>query len=583
LGVVGEQVYRVPSLESPAANWVGDPDSALRFHAVRLFEDRAQRVAEGFRVNSRNAGDVAEICRQLDGIPLAIEMAAARLRSLTAAEIRARLNDRFRLLKSGNKGALPRQQTLRAAIDWSYDQLSEPEQDLLRQLSVFAGGWTLEAAEGVAGTKMSKEDVEDLLSSLVDKSLVIAESRGERSRYRFLETVRQYAQYRLSETEESFGARKRHRDHFLTFAQDMRQKLLGADQAEWFDVMDDEHDNLRQAIVFCVEEPEQGECGLRLTAALSRFWMNRSHFAEGRERFTAVLNAPSAQVRTQSRAQALNGFGLLTWRLSDYHAAQAAYEESVSISREIGETLDVGRALNNLALIVRDQGDYVGAGKMHEESLAIFRQFDQKLPTAIALSNLGVIHHYQGEFEQARLCFEDGLRLQRELGDGSSAQVSLNSLGAVALNLKDKATARKYFQEGYDISCELADKYGCARHLFGLGCASEDPREGARIIQQSLLQMAELGERTMVTDHFSSLASFAREMGMLSEAATLFAARISLRETTGSPLPVYEKEGMDEEVALIKDSLGAAFDAAWNAGSRMTMDQAIEYARGLSI
>lgn len=568
LNVAGEQVYRVPSLAVPSSS--GNP---MEYEAVRLFVDRAVRVDSGFRLQARNASDVVEICRQLDGIPLAIEMAAARLRSLSVGEIKTRLNDRFRLLKSGSRGVLPRQHTLRATIDWSYDQLSDAERDMLRQVSVFAGGWTVEAAEAVAG---NREDAEDLLSSLVDKSLAIAETQRERTRYRLLETVRQYGHYRLVEGEEYLAVRTRHRDYYLALAIDLRPKLMGADQADWFAVLDTEHDNLRQALGFCTEQPDGGEYGLRLAAALSRFWLIRGHFSEGRERFAAALRHPSAQVRVRDRAQALNGAGLLAWRQSDYEGATELYLESIAISREQGEIVDVARALNNLALITRDQGDYESARTMHEESIEIFRQNGERLIAATCLANLGVVTQYQGDFDAARSAFAEGLAVQRELGDRSATSVTLSSLGAVALDQGDRAYARQCHEEGLEIARELEDRYGCARHQYGLGCAIDDPA----LIKESLMTMSELGEKTMITDHFAALASLARERGHREVAVRLFAVRATLRGATGSPLPGYELKRMERELDELREILGEAeFGKTWDAGSAMTMEDAIEYVR----
>jgi len=568
LDVAGEQVYRVPSLAVPSVS----SENPMEYEAVRLFVDRAVRVDSGFRLQARNVPEVVEICRELDGIPLAIEMAAARLRSLSVSEIHTRLSDRFRLLKSGNRGALPRQQTLRATIDWSYDQLSDVERDLLRQVSVFVGGWTVEAAEAVAS---GVDEVEDLLGSLVDKSLAIAETQGERTRYRLLETVKQYAQYRLVEGEESVAVRTRHRDYYISFAIDVRPKLMGADQAHWFSVLDTEHDNLRQALAFCAERADGGEYGLRLAAALSRFWLTRGHYSAGREMFATALRHPSAQVRTRDRSQALNGAGLLAWRQSDYKGAAESYEESISISRGIGDELDVARALNNLALITRDQGDYESARSMHEEGIEILRRSDERLVTAICLSNLGVVNHYQGDFASARSVFEEGLAVQRELGDRSAISVTLSSLGAVALDQGDRDYARRCHEEGLEIARELADRYGCASHLYGLGCVNDD----AAPIKESLVAMAELGERTLLTDHFAALASLARKEGRYESAVRLFGARATLRGATGSPLPGYALESMERELDDLREVLGEAeFGKAWDMGSALSMEQAIEYA-----
>jgi predicted ATPase/DNA-binding SARP family transcriptional activator len=578
LNVAGEQVYRVPSLELPSVE-ESDVDG---YEAIRLFVDRAYRVADGFRLNQKNAADIAEICRELDGIPLAIEMAAARMRSLSVSEIRSRLGDRFRLLKTGNRGALPRQHTLRATIDWSYDHLSEQERDLLCKVSVFAGGWTLEAAEAVADIQTEDEDVQDLLSSLVDKSLAIAEPQGDKTRYRLLETVKQYANYRLVEGDQELAVRTRHRDYFIQFAIDVRAKLMGVDQAHWFSVLDAEHDNLRQALKLCLDQPDGGEYGLRLSAALSRFWLTRGHFTEGRENYNAITAHPSAQVRTRDRSQALNGAGLLAWRQSDYKAAEAHYHEAISISRELGDGADVGRALNNLALITRDQGDYATARTYHVESIELMKAAGEKLIAAICLSNLGVVSQYQGDFAAARASFEEGLAVQRELGDLSSISVTLHSLGAVALDQCDHEYARLCHDEGLKLAKEIEDRYGCAQHLFGLGVAADqrgDLEEAGPLLRESMVMMHELGERTVVTDFFAAFASLAHKEDRLDRAVRLYAARTNLRGITGSPLQDYVIERMESELASLKGKVGEErFEKEWEAGTTLSLERAIDYA-----
>ncbi len=584
LDVVGEQVYRVPSMVMPERG-VSTADELLKSEAIRLFVDRARRTNDTFHLTSRNAADVVEICRQLDGIALAIEMAAARLRSLSVSEIRNRLDDRFRLLKSGSRGVLPRQQTLRAAIDWSFDQLSEAERNVLLKVSVFSGGWTVEAAEAVVGGSSSDEAVEDLLAGLVDKSLVVAEVSHDSSRFRLLETVRQYAQFRLLEEEQTEVVRARHRDYFLEFALELRPKLMGADQAHWLSKLDSEHDNFRQAMRFCLETPDGGVPGLRLAGAIVRFWLIRGHYTEGRASVGQLMTHPSAQGRTADRAIALNGTGLLAWRQSDYRGAQALYEESISISRELGSQIDVARALNNLALITRDLGDYDSARTMHEESIGIFRESGDRLITATCLSNLGVVNHYQGDFDSARAAFEEGLAVQRELGDRSAMCVSLNSLGEVALDQGDLELARLCHEEGLSIAGEISDDYGRATHRYGLGRASAlrgDLAEGWSMVMESLETMISLGERTLATDHLAVLASLRREFDQPEPAVRLFAARASLRDRTGSPLPEYAQKRMEAELAELRQSLGAeAYDQAWREGGGMSMEAATAYATDL--
>ncbi|HLY67543.1 MAG TPA: BTAD domain-containing putative transcriptional regulator, partial [Chloroflexota bacterium] len=329
LGIGGETAYRVPSLRQPDPHALFLAEKELvsvsaGYDAVRLFVERARSQRSDFALTRHNGLAAVDVCHRLDGIPLAIELAAAQVRALTVEQIASRLDDRFGLLKGGSRTALPRQQTLRAALDWSYDLLTEPERLLLRRLSVFAGGWTLEAAEricpgvGVEGWKLL-----DLLTSLVDKSLVVFDENSEgEGRYGLLETIRQYGQERLAETEEEPILRGRHRDYFLALADEAEPHLVAADQGVWLARLDQEHDNLRTALDWCTDDPEGAEIGLRITGALRVFWEARGYCDEGRKRGTTALLRKGAAQRTKARAKVLNGTGLFIWRQGDRAAAQ---------------------------------------------------------------------------------------------------------------------------------------------------------------------------------------------------------------------------------------------------------------------
>src|SRR5579884_1260938 len=351
LGLLGEALYHVPSLSLPDEKRLPTLEQLSQYEAVRLFVERAVLSRPDFAVTAQNAASVVQICSRLDGIPLAIELAAARARALAVEQLAQRLDDRFRLLTGGSRTALPRQQTLRATIDWSYDLLSQAERTLLRRLSVFLGGWTLEAAEAVcadashappraaamgagehaaapleagsrenAGGPVAAEAVLDLLSRLVDKSLVLVEESAEaEARYRLLETVRQYSRDRLMESEEARDLRCRHRDWFLTLAEGAERRLRGPDQVAWLNRLAQEHDNLRMALEWCRAEEDAGaEAGLRLAGALWRFWRVRGYLSEGRERLEAALAQASASERTAQRAKALYGLAALAWGQGDY-------------------------------------------------------------------------------------------------------------------------------------------------------------------------------------------------------------------------------------------------------------------------
>jgi predicted ATPase/class 3 adenylate cyclase len=358
LNVAGEVVWHVPPLSLPEPHRPPAPEQLGEYQAVRLFIERAVAVRHGFAVTNQNAPAVAQVCQRLDGIPLAIELAAARVGVLSVEQLVERLDERFRLLTGGSRTASPCQQTLRAAIDWSYELLSEAERALFRRLAIFAGGWTMEAAEAVCvGNAIASEDVLDRLSSLVNKSLVNAEERHGAERYRLLETIRDYARERLEASGEAEAVRRQHAEHFLALAEHVAPELRGARQAQWVKRLDAEHDNLRAALHWCVEHGEV-EQGLRLGGALWRFWQMHGHLTEGRERLMEALRLPEdgmpSERRMAARAVALNGAA--AWRgTGDYALARSMYEERLAISRELGDRLGVAESLNNLGIVAARQ------------------------------------------------------------------------------------------------------------------------------------------------------------------------------------------------------------------------------------
>ena len=403
LNIAGERAWRVPALSVPDPQRlpVSEKDLGavlMEYDSVRLFVERARAQRGEFVLGRGNATAVAQICRRLDGIPLALELAAARVRSLSVEQINERLDDRFRLLTGGSRTALPRQQTLRALIDWSYDLLDARGKTLLARLSVFAGGWSLEAAESVCAADGAEDwEVLDLLSGLVNKSLVVYDEE-EGSRYRLLETVRQYASEILGASEAAANSRARHRDYFLSLAEEAEPLLNGPEQASWLSRLEREHDNLRAALSWCEAEawPEQGSesegggtdsaaAWLRLCVALGRFWEVRGHYGEGRLWLKRVLQRTEGRPISVMRARALNWAGTLAWRQGGFGTARALFEESLSGFRQIGDKKGAANALNNLGNVVHHQGDYDAARAFFEESLSLHRQIEDRRGSGIAL------------------------------------------------------------------------------------------------------------------------------------------------------------------------------------------------------
>jgi predicted ATPase/DNA-binding winged helix-turn-helix (wHTH) protein len=543
LAMAGELTYRVPSLMVPGPRDNVAADALLAYDGVRLLVDRARLLRPGFSVTAENAASLASICYRLDGIPLAIELAAPRLRSMSVEELSQGLDQRFALLTDGSRTALPRHRTLRSTIDWSYDLLREPEKLFLQRLSVFAGGWTLAAAEEVcAGEGIEHGNALDLLTSLADKSLVVPEQEDAQTRYRLLETVRQYARDRLEDTGSSAAVRARHRDYYLALAEEADPKLRGAEQAEWLRRLEEEHENLRAGLEWSIDEVGS-KAGLRLCGALQRFWWTRGHFTEGRQWCTRVLGKAGAEERTPERAYVLNAAGVLSHDQGDYPAAKAFHEEGLAIRRELGDRRGTAASLGNLGNVALNQGDYPAARALLEESLAICRELGDRFNSAGLLGNLGGVAFRQGDYPTARALHEESLAIGRELGNPHSISMALSNVGHVALDQGDYPAARALLEESLVIRRELGSRIGILYALEVLGAVVASLRDSLR-------------------------------------AARIWGATDRSRAEIGPPRPQNEMPGYDRYVAAARIASGdaAAFDSAWQEGRGLTLDQAIDLA-----
>jgi non-specific serine/threonine protein kinase len=618
LGIRGEQTYRVPSLTMPDARHLPPLETVHEFEAVQLFADRARLSQATFLITLANAPAVAQICERLDGIPLAIELAAARVRALPVEQIHERLDDMFRLLTGGSRTALPRQQTLRALIDWSFDLLSEGEQTLLRRLSVFAGGWTLGAAEAVCmGENVEAWEVLDLLTSLVDKSLVPYDEQGGEGRYRLLETVRQYARDRLLDSGEAAAVWARHCDWCLTLAEQAEEGLHTTSQKAWLDRLEREHDNLRAALGWCSSDGP--EAGLRLGGALREFWWVRGYHMEGREHLAALLALPGAEAHTAARAKALHGAGRLAYSHADFETARAFFEESLAIQRGLGNKRGIAESLNLLGWAAHAQGDYGAARPPQEESLAISRELGHKhgiawslihlgqgaleqgeygaartlLEEGLAISRelghkegvagslepLGCVAHAQGEYEAARVLFEQSLAVSRELGGKDLIAWSLNGLGWVAHAEGEYRTAQALFEQSLAIFRELGSRGDIAWSLTSLGHVARLQGEYGKaraLFEESLAIERELGEKRVIVGDLEGLAAVAVAQGEPERAARSFGAAEGLREAMGAPLPPADRAENDRSVAAVRTALGEeGFAASWAEGRALPLEQAI--------
>ena len=581
LGIAGETSWPVPPLSLPDPKHLPSLEGLSAYEAVRLFIERAVAVLPTFTVTNENAPWIAQVCQRLDGIPLAVELAAVRVKALSVQQIAARLDDRFRLLTGGNRTGLPHHQTLRAAIDWSHDLLSDPERAVLRRLAVFSGGLTLEAAEAVCGGDgTDTSEVLDLLMHLVDKSLVVAEEQGGKARYRMLETVQQYARDRLRESGEAEAVRRRHRDWYLELAEQAEPGLVGGEQAAWLDRLELEHANLRAALMCCVESGGTEEA-LRLVGALWRFWAVRGYFEEGRGWLEAALKG-SSDVSAGFRAKALNAAGYLALSRGDHRAARSLLEESLAIRRQLGDQAGIATSLSNLGTAASQQGDHAVARSLLEESLTIRRRLGDKVDTAASLNDLAGVVIQLGDNAMARSLLEESLTIRRQLRDKAGIAVSLNNVGMVAIQQGDHAVARSLLEESLRLCREVGDKWLNAAALDTLGDlarAQDDHARARSLYEESLALYRQLEDARGIAHGLEGLAAVACVQGQHRRAAHLFAAAEALREASGAPLPISERADAERSVVAVRAGLGEeAFTSAWADGRAMAPGQAIEYA-----
>jgi predicted ATPase/DNA-binding SARP family transcriptional activator/DNA-binding CsgD family transcriptional regulator len=582
LNVEGELNWLVPSLSVPSLGQSPILKELAGYESVRLFVERARHRNPAFSLTSENAYAVATICGRLDGIPLAIELAAARV-GLSVEQIARRLDDSLRLLTTGSRTASPRQRTLRGTLDWSYALLSESELRLFCRLSVFAGGWTLEAAETVGAEGDTEQaDILDLLSRLVEKSLVVAEATGGgRVRYRMLEPIRQYAREKLEESGEDEEVQRRHTGFFLALAEEAEPRLRGPEDVAWLERLEAEHDNMRAALSW-VAKGEDVELGLRLAGALMLFWEAHGHYSEGRrwlERVWEMKGTASAAVR----AKALYGVCQMAHLQDDTDRAEATALEGIELCAE--SEIDGGFAALfrwKLGYALRLRGDFQRAKELLEESLTLSREADDNWGIADALLELGLISLYLDDHERAKECFEEGIDLCRRLGYGLRLADLLNSLGYVFLLEGDFERGATLSEEAAVLYRECGYKGGLQWGLNNVGWAAllqGDNQRAEASFEESLTLCLELGDSLTPPKCLEGLACKFEAEGQAERAVRLFGAAEALREAVGS-------EHMPEEDAWSEPYLAAArarldeasWEEAWTEGGAMSMEQAIEFA-----
>jgi predicted ATPase len=465
LRVSGEIPYRVPSLEIPKLDIEFAFDEISGIESVKLFAERAARTLPGFVISSQNARFIAQICQRLDGIPLAIELAAARANMLTIEQILERLDDRFNLLTGGLRTALPRHQTLRATIEWSYDLLSEQERIVFRRLAVFMGGWTLEAAEEVCRASGIEADVIlDLLSQLVNKSMVIVENFNSRIRYRRLETIRQFAREKLGETAEAEWLQDRHLIYFLKKAEEAEPKLSGAQQLTWMDYLDLELENIRLALAWSISN-QRGEEALRMCGALGWFWYTRCHIREGEEWSKRALELRD-EASDRAQARALRSAGWMYFAKDDFSTSTKLHQESLDYFYKLGDMKEIATALQFLGILEFIRRDFAQARTSFEKSLAISRRVDNKLAMPRTLIHLGYFAKMEGDYSTVWQLYGESLALCRELQDDHLIWNAVSNMGQLAYVQKNNQRAREYYKEALEICIKLKNKRTTAETLL---------------------------------------------------------------------------------------------------------------------
>ncbi|MBA3505009.1 MAG: tetratricopeptide repeat protein, partial [Betaproteobacteria bacterium] len=495
LHVAGETTYALPALAVPDPRQTNTVAALTQYEAVHLFVDRASAGQPDFRLTEQNAVAVAGVCHRLDGIPLALELAAARVRTMSVDNIAARLSDRFRLLTGGDRTALPRQQTLRASIDWSYELLAESERALLRRLAVFAGGWTLDAVEAVgAGGDLDANDVLDLLTHLVEKSLVVAEAEGER--YRLLETVRLYAQERLNESGEGDATRTRHLAYYLAFAERARPELMGPKQGWWLARLDLERENILAAHVWCDRAEDGAERGLRLVYLAKPYWLNRGLLGLGQRVTVEALARLGADERSLARCRGLSDAGQLSYFMGRYAEAKEYLEESLAIAREIGDKKRVAAVLQPLGMASLGQGDLAAALVHLREALALAQELGNTREFAAALNALAQLHRVKEELDAAQPLYETFLALAREMGDRDSIAIGLLNLAMVSIGRGSGEHAQEMLLDVLSIAEEIGSKpagQGVLEVSAGLGALREEWERAAFFFGAAEAQTGQTG------------------------------------------------------------------------------------------
>ncbi len=580
LRLQGEHNYEVPPLTLPTAEDRPSPEQLGRYEGIRLFMQRAQAANSQFTITTENAPAVIELCRRLDGLPLAIELAAARVRLLSLEAVLARLDNRLGLLTSGARDLPDRQRTLRATLDWSYGLLSVAERSLFARLAVFAGGWTLEAAEAICDVGNEAEVLQHM-SALVDKSLVQQQANVQHEpRFTMLETVREYALERLEESGELERLRQRHASYFLKLAEESERASQGPLQGVWLDRLESEHDNLRAALTWSLTPQGDTEMGLQLTGSLAHFWYVREHHSESRMWLQRALergtDAPAA------RAKVLVSAGRLAWFQGELTRGSTLVEESLTLYRNLGDEAGAAFALLVLGRTAVSQGDRGRGAALVEESITLFRQQGNLWGIARALIILGDGALFEGNVDWAAAKFQKSLDIAQDLEDTEGIALSLVYLARAAHMRGDDARSNTLLEESRVMFKALGDSRGVAEVLLELGRvarAQGDDTRALALCRESLILSRKLENKAHMAFCLTTLAGLIQASGDAAGAARLFGAAERMLQSLDAVLDPGGSLGYDCDLTAARTRLGeSTFEEAQAEGRAMTFEQAVAYA-----
>jgi predicted ATPase/DNA-binding CsgD family transcriptional regulator len=603
LGIAGETVWVIPPLSLPEAQPWKNPESVQRAlhvyrqsEAVQLFVDRASAMAQDFSLSTENGAWVSEICRRLDGMPLAIELAAARVRALSVQQITERLDDRFHLLVDGSRTSAPRQHTLFAAIDWSYELLPAPEQKVLQRLSLFASGATLNAAESVcAGNGVAKKDVLEIISQLVNKSLVtVSKDSKDVSRYSLLETIRQYAGEKAENSVDFAESKDRFIKYFCSWAIEAGQKINTTGKKLWLERFEAEDDNLRAAMEWSQTSKSNVDLGLRLASDLVGFWLAHDHYSEGRKQLEAILEKTKDTDLLELRAHVVYETANMAFTQTDYPAVHTLLEESLSIYQSLGPEGRLGQAKSLLLLgdMWRQLGEYATAFPLFVEGLRLMQELDDKGGIVVALWQLGYYAVSTGDYVQAEKYLTEALHIAQQNNDKGNSTIVLSALAETALRQNHLDQAAKFEEESLKLRREIGEKWGIAVSLANFGWIAlrrKDFVKAEEYLLESLSLRHEIEDRGGMAWCLEKLAKINVLYGQkkthgdssifFRRAVRLFGAAFALRAPFGSAIDQADQEDYDQSLDILKKSLGQErFSNLWGEGAAMAFEKLLDEA-----